>query len=108
MTGLDAEDVALCMEAPYITQSLDAEVTEGLRLMDTIDSGYEEQKLVEHIALRQAMDELDELWRVIVRLRFFGGLTQQETAKMLGINQVQVSRIERKAFEKLRKRLVTI
>ncbi|MBQ2865381.1 MAG: sigma-70 family RNA polymerase sigma factor [Clostridia bacterium] len=108
VTGLDAEDVALCMEAPYITQSLDAEVTEGLRLMDTIDSGYEEQKLVEHIALRQAMDELDELWRVIVRLRFFGGLTQQETAKMLGINQVQVSRIERKAFEKLRKRLVTI
>jgi RNA polymerase sporulation-specific sigma factor len=108
ITGLDREDVAACMDAPSTAQSLDAEISDGLRLMDTVDSGFEEQKLVEHIALRQAMDELDELWRTIIILRYFRGLTQQETAGRMGINQVQVSRIERKAFEKLRKRLVTI
>jgi RNA polymerase sporulation-specific sigma factor len=108
LTGLDREDVAACMDAPSTAQSLDAEISDGLRLMDTVDSGFEEQKLVEHIALRQAMDELDELWRTIIILRYFRGLTQQETAGRMGINQVQVSRIERKAFEKLRKRLVII
>ncbi|MBO7275380.1 MAG: sigma-70 family RNA polymerase sigma factor [Clostridia bacterium] len=108
LTGLEREDVAACMDAPSTAQSLDAEISEGLRLMDTVDSGFEEQKLVEHIALRQAMDELDELWRTIIVLRYFRGLTQQETAGRMGINQVQVSRIERKAFEKMRKRLVTI
>ena len=108
LTGLDREDVAACMDAPSTAQSLDAEISDGLRLMDTVDSGFEEQKLVEHIALRQAMDELDELWRTVIILRYFRGLTQQETAGRMGINQVQVSRIERKAFEKLRKRLVTI
>ena len=108
MTGLDTEEVAACMDAPCSAQSLDAEISDGLRLMDTVSSGYEEQKLVEHIALRQAIDELDELWRVIIVLRFFGGLTQQQTADKVGINQVQVSRIERKAIEKMRKRLQTI
>ena len=108
MTGLDIEEVAACMDAPCSAQSLDAEISDGLRLMDTVSSGYEEQKLVEHIALRQAIDELDELWRVIILLRFFGGLTQQQTADKVGINQVQVSRIERKAIEKMRKRLQTI
>ena len=108
LTGLEREDVAACMDAPSTAQSLDAEISEGLRLMDTVDSGFEEQKIVEHIALRQAMDELDELWRTIIVLRYFRGLTQQETAGRMGINQVQVSRIERKAFEKMRKRLVTI
>ena len=108
MTGLDNEEVAACMDVSCSAQSLDAEIYDGLRLMDTVSSGFEEQKLVEHIALRQAIDELDELWRVIIIMRFFGGLTQQQTADKVGINQVQVSRIERKAIEKMRNRLQTI
>ena len=108
VTGLSREDVAECMDAPAYTQSLDAEIAEGLMLMDTIDSGYEEQKLVEHIALRQAIDELDELWRMIIKLRYFSGMTQQETADRLHMSQVQISRVEKKAFEKMRKRLVSI
>lgn len=107
-TGLDKEDVAACMEAPNCTQSLDDEISDGLRIMDTVDSGYEEQKLVEHIALKQAISELNELWRSVIEIRYFKGFTQQETAHRLGINQVQVSRIERKAFEQMRKRLGTI
>ena len=108
MTGIDSEEVAACMDVSFEAKSLDAEISDGLRLMDTLSGGFEEQKLVEHIALKQAIDELDELWRVIIIMRFFGGLTQQQTADKVGINQVQVSRIERKAIEKMRNRLQTI
>lgn len=108
LTGLQAEEIAFCIDAPTTTVSLDAEMSEGFSLYDTLQSSYDEQKLVERIALKEAIAQLDELWRKIILLRYFKGLTQQKTAEVLGMTQVQVSRIERRAFECMKRTLTVI
>ena len=61
--------------------------------------------MVEKIALRQAVKALPERERQVIALRYFHGLTQQRAASILGISQVQVSRVERKALGMLREKL---
>ena len=61
-----------------------------------------EDTLVEHIALREAISRLPERERAVIDLRYFHGLTQDRTAKLLGISQVQVSRVEKRAVALLR------
>ena len=51
--------------------------------------------MVEHIALREAIDQLPEREKMTILLRFFKGLTQEQTARILGVSQVQISRLER-------------
>ena len=51
------------------------------------------------------MPALPERERQVILLRYFRGMTQDRTAKVLGVSQVQVSRIERKAVEHLRRKL---
>ena len=108
MTGLDSEEIALCVSAPISASSLDAELSDGYTLYDTLQSNYDEQKLIEKIALRQAIEQLDELWKKVIILRYFKELTQQKTAYILGLTQVQVSRIEKRAFELMKKSLAVI
>ena len=62
-----------------------------------------EDKIVERIALREAIASLSEREQLVIKLRFFHGLTQDKTSKILGVSQVQISRIEKKALENLRK-----
>lgn len=57
------------------------------------------------MALRAAIDELPERERQVVLLRFYKNMTQDAAAKVLGISQVQVSRMERRAMEHLKKKL---
>ena len=66
------------------------------------DDGQEE-RLVERFTLLAAMDALPERERMVIALRYFHGLTQDKTAAVLGISQVQVSRLERRALEAMRK-----
>ena len=61
-----------------------------------------EEKLVEHIALKEAVAHLPERERLVIGLRYYRGLTQDRAAKILGVSQVQVSRIEKKALQQLR------
>lgn len=60
------------------------------------------RRMMEKIALRQAIDALPEREKMVVNLRYFHSLTQQRVAKVMDISQVQVSRIEKKALEHLR------
>ena len=57
---------------------------------------------MERISLRQAVDKLPERENMVIKLRYFHGLTQDRTAKVLQVSQVQVSRIEKKALQRLR------
>ena len=57
---------------------------------------------MEKISLRQAIEKLPDREKAVIKLRYFHGLTQDRTSKVLGVSQVQVSRIEKKALEKLR------
>ena len=64
-----------------------------------------EDEVVERLALRSAIDALPERERQVILLRFYKNLTQDRAAKVLGVSQVQVSRIERRAVEHLRQAL---
>lgn len=104
-TGLSAEDIAVSDTANAPVASLQAEIGEGLTVEETVGDGGMEETLVEHMALREAVRALPDRERQVVELRYFRSLTQDRTARILGVSQVQVSRIERKALERLRQLL---
>ena len=58
--------------------------------------------MIERISLRQALESLRERDRLVIELRYFHGLTQERIARIIGVSQVQVSRIEKKALGLLR------
>lgn len=61
--------------------------------------------MVEHVALRSAMEKLPEREQQVLALRYFHGMTQQNCAKVLHVSQVQISRLERRAVDALRQLL---
>ena len=65
-----------------------------------------EESLVEQIALRDAIASLPQRERMVIVLRYYRGFTQERTARVIGVSQVQVSRIERKAVQHLREKLL--
>ena len=101
-TGLTAEEIAVAELAAAPPDSLQQENADGLTLESTLASPATEESLLEHIALRAAIDSLPEREKQTILLRFYKGLTQQQCAKILGVSQVQVSRLEKRAIEKLR------
>ena len=101
-TGLRPEEIAQCELAVAEPESLQRETGDGLTLEGMLGSESPEESLVEKIALREAIEALPERERMTILLRFFKGLTQEQTARLLGVSQVQVSRLERRALEKLR------
>lgn len=104
-TGLSAEEIAQCELAVAAPESLQRETGDGLTLENVIGSDSPEESMVERIALREAVDALPEREKMTILLRFFKGLTQEQSARILGVSQVQVSRLERRALEKLRRSL---
>lgn len=101
-TGISAEEIATIDLATIAPESLQQETAEGLTLESILGNDGEEERLVEKLALRQAIDTLPEKERMTILLRFFKALTQQQTAKILGVSQVQISRLERRGLSKLR------
>ena len=105
-TGFTAEEIAEADLTSAAPESLQQELGDGLTLESILSDTQTEETLLEHIALRQAVDELPEKEKMTILLRFFKGLTQEQTARILSVSQVQVSRLERRALDKLRLRLV--
>ena len=101
-TGLSVEEIASIEIANGTPESLQQETAEGLTLESTLGTDGPEECLVEKIALREAIDALPERERMTILLRFFKGLTQQQTARILQVSQVQVSRLERRGLNSLR------
>lgn len=102
-TGLTAEEIAAAETATSCTESIQKETGEdGFTLEDVLTSGSMEEELIEHISLKEAVGKLPERERLVINLRYFRGLTQDKTAKIMGVSQVQISRIEKKALQELR------
>ena len=101
-TGMTAEEIAGIDMATIAPESLQQETAEGLTLESTIGTDGPEEKMVEKIALREAIDALPEREKKTIYLRFFKGLTQEQTARILQVSQVQISRLERRAVVHLR------
>ena len=104
-TGLSVEEIARTELATDTPESLQQETADGLTLEGIIGTEAPEEALVEKIALREAVDRLPERERMTILLRYFKGLTQQQTARILLVSQVQVSRLERRGLQHLREQL---
>ena len=107
--GVSVEDAAIALDAVAPVSSLSETVYEdGLTLEGTLpdrDSADETERMLDRLALTQAISQLDPLWRKIVLLRYWRNMTQQQVANTLGLSQVKVSREEKKIMERLRELL---
>lgn len=106
-THLSVEEVAEAELSAAAPESLQAETAEGLTIESMLGSDDSAERMVERLALREALDSLPRRERMTLLLRFFRGMTQQQTARVLGVSQVQVSRLERRALKTLRTQLST-
>jgi len=105
-TGITPEDIAIAEAAVCSVESIHKETGEdGFTLENVLTDTQSEDKMLEQIALRQAIDELEEREKTVIKLRYFHGLTQDRISKVLSVSQVQVSRIEKKAIAHLRERI---
>ena len=102
---LEPEDIAMAETATASVTSLSAETGEGLTLESVLGDEGMEDALVEQLDLRTAIARLPERERTVIDLRYFRAFTQERTARVIGVSQVQVSRIERRAVERLRRML---
>ena len=102
-TGLTAEEIAFAETATGPADSFQRESGEDGFTLELVlgDYGAEEQ-MVEHVALRAAIEKLPERERQVIALRYYHGMTQQNCAKVMHVSQVQISRLERRAVEQLR------
>ena len=106
-TGITPEDIAVAETATGPAESLQRESgDENFSLEDVLGDYGQEERLIERVALTEAINTLPEKERMIIALRFYRGMTQDASAKVLGISQVQVSRLERKAILALRELLL--
>ena len=105
--GLTAEEIALAENATQEVESIHRACgEEGFTLESILTDTESEERMLEKIALRQAISELPEREKSVIALRYFHGLTQDRVAKVLGVSQVQVSRIEKKAIGMLREKIM--
>ena len=111
-TGIEKEMIVYAMDAIQNPVSLFEPVyTEGgdtLYVMDQIsDKKNREQKWVENLSLREALERLSDRERHIIEMRFYDGKTQMEVAEEVGISQAQVSRLEKNALKSMKNFLGT-
>lgn len=102
-TGLSAEEIAVAETAALPAESLQQPAgDDGFSLEQMLGDWTQEERLVEYVALRQAIEQLPEKERQVVFLRFYHGMTQVRASRVLDVSQVQISRLERRAMKHLR------
>lgn len=110
-TGIKREDIIFAIEAGYEVESLSKPVENGwgknegdpVELQDRIaDERYTQEYFLDVILLKQVLDKLEKAEQRLIKYRYFLGRTQSETAEKLHMNQVAVSRMEKKILQKLR------
>lgn len=109
-SGIDREDIVFAMESAnslqYLYDTIHQDDGSPVLLIDKLSEKREEDiEMVDRIALKEALKSLDVKSRQIIMLRYFKDKTQIQVAKMLGISQVQVSRIEKKVLKIMKKTL---
>ncbi|MGI6453384.1 MAG: SigB/SigF/SigG family RNA polymerase sigma factor [Syntrophomonadaceae bacterium] len=104
--GMNKEDIVLAMEAcqapAYMHDALPGEEKEHVSLIDKLAHDEGNNIMLEKVALQEALSKLDEREREVIVRRFFKDETQSSIADDLGVSQVQISRIEKGAINKLR------
>ncbi len=108
--GVPKEEVVFALDSVLDPVSLFEPVfhdgTDTVCVMDQVgDNKNTDEQWLARIALREAIDSLNEREKKIIRLRFFEGRTQMEVAEEIHISQAQVSRLEKGALDHIRKRI---
>lgn len=109
-SGMDKEEILFALESSasmqYLYEVIHQDDGSPVLLIDKLsENAIEDKNITEKLALKEALRNLDTKSRQIIVLRYFKDKTQIQVAKMLGISQVQVSRIEKKVLQKMRKQL---
>jgi RNA polymerase sporulation-specific sigma factor len=109
-SGVDKEDILIATESVYGMQYLYDTIHQDdgspVLLIDKLsEDGEEDKEIVDKLALKEALSKLDDKSRQIIMLRYFKDKTQIQVAKMLGISQVQVSRIEKRVLKLMKEKL---
>lgn len=106
-TGFSPEEIAMAESATAAIESIQRTCgDDGFSLENILSDTETEETMVERISLRQAVEKLPEREALVIKLRYFHGLTQDRVSKVLQVSQVQVSRIEKKALRVLRELLM--
>lgn len=105
LCGEDEENVIQALNVSAAPMSLTGESDEQSRQID-IPVPPPEEDITERLSLRQALSGLDERDRQLIYLRYYKNLTQTQTARVLDMTQVQVSRRERKILDEMKKSLM--
>lgn len=105
--GIPREDMMLALEASAEVESIYRPIHQGdgnaVLLVDKLEEKENaNEKILNHMLLEQLLKILEEQERQLIDLRYFKDKTQMETARELGISQVQVSRMEKKILKKMR------
>ena len=103
-SGIDKEEIVFAIESAnslqYLYDTIHQDDGAPVLLIDKLSENVEEDNnMIDRIALKEALRDLDIKARQIIMLRYFKDKTQVQVAKMLGISQVQVSRIEKKVLK---------
>ncbi len=102
-TGFSVEEIAVAESATANVESIHQTIGEdGFSLENILTNTETEEAMLEKVSLRQAISTLPEREATVINLRYFHGLTQDRTSKILQVSQVQISRLEKKALAKLR------
>ena len=104
--GESPEAVALAIRASLPAMSLTPAGEDGEEHQLDIPVASPEEELSDRISLEEVLDSLPAADRELIRLRFYAGRTQSETARLLHTTQVQVSRRERKILGQMRAKLL--
>ncbi len=108
LTGFTADEIAIAEAATAVVESMQQENgTDGFSLENILSDTESEDSMIEKIDLRHAVERLPEREAMVIRLRYYHGLTQDRASKILDVSQVQVSRIEKRALQLLRELLIS-
>lgn len=108
--NVDKEELAAAMEASSEVESLHKTIYQKdgheIALMDKLEEQETgEDKVLDHMLLGELLKELSGEERKLIYLRYFANQTQSEVGKILGVSQVQVSRLEKKILRRMREKL---
>lgn len=110
MLNTTKEELIIAMEAFRPVESIYAPAyegdEEGISLLDKLEDGANSEEIIANkLCIQEALQKLKKQEREVIVLRYYKGKTQTEVAKILGITQVQVSRIEKKTLERMKTKI---
>ena len=103
--GVEKEELVQAMEVDSLYRPIHQKEGSEIRLLDKIEEKEKsEDKIIDRLVLKELLESLDPDERRLIYLRYFADRTQSDVGKIMGISQVQVSRMEKRIIENLKKR----